>query len=481
MKLPSEETAAEVRRSLEELATTVEKTTLRLQTSEQDNSFSLRLSVSDLPPLAQIVGPATRLIQILENAHQGAGVSIAPAGKAATIVRAARAPEIDGNADDLWADVESNQIANVAYSPASDEADFSAGFKAMYDDQALYVLVDVSDDKLVNDSDDFWLDDAVEIFLDADNSKSGSYDEDDYQYNFSWDSTSPTMGEGKHDKTEGVQYAFARTDAGYRLEVKLPWSTLGTDPQTESQIGLDVHVNDDDDGGDRDTKLMWCTMEDNAWERPDALGTGELARLVGWWKLDEKEGSEAADSSGNGHNATLHGDPVWQPTGSKLGGALQFDGDDDYADTGYNTDLATWTAAVWVKSPTAPTPTNPCGPVHREKNLQINWNHPVDEFRGGAGVCIGGTWYGADFGDLQGDTWYHLAATFDGKSIKAYKNGDLVTANWGASGVPDAESESLKLGRHARDNSFFAGVIDDVRIYNYSLSETQVKELYEAR
>lgn len=478
---PSDEVAAEARPLLEELAKAAEKTTLRLQTSEQDNSFSLRLSVSDLPPLGQIVGPATRLAQIMENAHQGTGVSIAPTGKAVALVRAARTPEIDGNADDLWANVESNQIANVVYAPPSDEADFSAGFKAIYDNQAFYVLIDVTDDKLVNDSDDFWLDDTVEIFLDADNSKSNSYDEDDYQYNFSWDSSSPTMGEGKRDKTEGVQYAFARTDAGYRLEVKLPWSTLGTDPQTASQIGLDVHVNDDDDGGDRDTKLMWCTMADNAWQRPDALGTGELARLVGWWKLDEKEGSEAADSSGNDHNATLHGDPVWQPTGGKLGGALQFDGQDDYADTGCNTNLATWTAAVWVKSPAAPTSTNPCGLVHREKNLQINWNHPVDEFRGGAGVCIGGTWYGADFGDLQGDTWYHLATTFDGKSLKAYKNGDLVTANWGASGVPDAEGETLKLGRHARDNSYFAGTIDDVRLYNYSLSETQVKELHETR
>jgi hypothetical protein len=203
--------------------------------------------------------------------------------------------------------------------------------------------------------------------------------------------------------------------------------------------------------------------------------------LVGWWKLDEKEGSEAADSSGNDHNATLHGDPVWQPTGGKLGGALQFDGEDDYADTGYNTNLATWTVAVWVKSPAAPTPDNQSGPVHREKNLQINWNHMDDQFRGAAGVCIGGSWYGAGFGELQGDTWYHLTATFDGKSLRAYRNGALVMANGGVSGVPDAEGETLKLGRHARDNSYFAGTIDDVRLYNYSLSETQVKELYETR
>ncbi len=478
---PSDEVAAEARQALDELANAAERTTLRLQTSEQDNSFSLRLSLSDLPPIGQIIGPIARLAEIIESAHGDAGVSSAPVGKAVCIVRTSRAPEIDGKADDLWANVESNRIANVAYSPASDETDFSAGFKAIYDSQALYLLVDVTDSKLVNDSDEFWLDDTVEVFLDADNSKSTTYGDNDYQYYFSWDSSAPSMGETKHDKTAGVRYAFAKTDAGYRLEVKLPWSTLETDPKAASQIGLDVHVNDDDDGGDRDTKLMWSTTDDIAWQRPDALGTGELARMVAWWKLDEKDGRTAADSSGNGHDATLHGHPTWQPAGGKLGGALLLDGNNDCVDTGYDTNLAMWTAAVWVKSPAAPTSTNPCGPVHREKNLQINWNHPVDQFRGAAGVCIGGTWHGAGFGELEPDAWHHLVATFDGKSLRAYKNGALVMANGGASGVPDAETKTLKLGRHARDNACFAGVIDDVRIYNYGLSEEQVKELYKTR
>jgi hypothetical protein len=487
MKLPSEETTAEVRRSLEELATAAEKTTLRLQTSEQDNSFSLRLSVSDLPPLAQIVGPATRLIQILENAHQGAGVSIAPAGKAATIVRAARVPEIDGNADDLWADVESNQIANVAYSPASDEADFSAGFKTMYDDQALYVLVDVSDDKLVNDSDDFWLDDAVEIFLDADNSKSGSYDEDDYQYNFSWDSTSPTMGEGKHDKTEGVQYAFARTDAGYRLEVKLPWSTLGTDPQTESQIGLDVHVNDDDDGGDRDTKLMWGTMEDNAWERPDALGTGELARLVGWWKLDEKEGSDAADSSGNGHNATLHGEPVWHPTGGKLGGALQFDGEDDFLDVADESAfdfLGGVTVASWIKVNAFDKPWQAIV-TKGDTAWRIQRNNEADtlEFACTGLNIPGGNNYGSLFGvkEIGRGEWHHVAGTYNGKKMCLYVDGAMDASQdaWGSIHLNDTAAQ---IGANTdMQDRFFNGLIDEVHVYNYGLTETQVKELYETR
>src|SRR6185503_13098498 len=33
--------------------------------------------------------------------------------------------------------------------------------------------------------------------------------------------------------------------------------------------------------------------------------------LVGWWKLDETEGTLASDSSGNGHNGTLLAGPTW--------------------------------------------------------------------------------------------------------------------------------------------------------------------------
>jgi hypothetical protein len=42
-------------------------------------------------------------------------------------------------------------------------------------------------------------------------------------------------------------------------------------------LGFDVHVNDDDDGGDRDAKLAWWTRSDNAWRSPANLGTVEIA------------------------------------------------------------------------------------------------------------------------------------------------------------------------------------------------------------
>lgn len=209
---------------------------------------------------------------------------------------------------------------------------------------------------------------------------------------------------------------------------------------------------------------------------PTTISTA-LHTLVARWKLDETEGSIAVDSSGNNLIGTLVGNPQWLPSGGKFGGALKLDGVDDYVETNYATDLPIWTVAVWVNSPAAPSSEVPSGPVHRDRNYHFNWNHSEDDFRGTAGLMVGGTWYPASFGDLQANTWYHLAATYDGEDFKAYKDGILITNNSTPSGDPESESTTLKLGRHAKYGDHFAGAIDDVRIYNYALSQADIDKI----
>ena len=52
--------------------------------------------------------------------------------------------------------------------------------------------------------------------------------------------------------------------------------------------------------------------------------------LIGYWSFDDESGTVATDHSGNGNDGTLQGDPTW--TNGKKGGALDFDGSDDYVD-----------------------------------------------------------------------------------------------------------------------------------------------------
>ena len=152
----------------------------------------------------------------------------------------------------------SNKLENVlssfgdgekASSHPTSPDDLSADFRGMWDENNLYLLVDVTDDILRHGTGDWYKSDSVEVYIDADDAKAPQYGQNDYQYGFNWDKTSPTIAETKHNRTNGVEYAMVTTDKGYRLAVKFPWQTLGVKPSAGAKIGLDVQVNDNDGGG----------------------------------------------------------------------------------------------------------------------------------------------------------------------------------------------------------------------------------------
>ena len=75
------------------------------------------------------------------------------------------------------------------------------------------------------------------------------------------------------------------------------------------------------------------------------------AGLVAHWAFDDGAGITAVDSSGNGHDGTLQGDPQWV-AGMIGSGALSFDGSDGLVDVGHDESLSMTdelTITVWVK------------------------------------------------------------------------------------------------------------------------------------
>jgi hypothetical protein len=480
----SDEEARRAKKSIEELIQATQKTTIRLLTNEPGDSFGVRISVSDLPPIRQLFGPIAQLAQMVAEAKAQVGQTSTKAQAALSIAPAGRVPTIDGNVDDVWAGVPAHTIGHVVYTPPTSEADLSANFKTLYDSQALYLLVDVTDDVLKHDSVESWNDDSVEVFIAADNNKSSVYGDKDYQYHFDWDEKAPTMGEVHHNKTNGVQYAFARTDKGYRLEAKLPWATLGTTPAAGKKIGLDVHVNDDDDGGDRDTKIMWFGEHDVAWQQPSAFGTAELAGLVGWWKLDEKEGRTAADSSGNGNNATVQGNPAWQPSGGKLGGAIALGGNGSFLDVENTAPFdcsAGVTLAAWVNAKQLDRAWQAIL-TKGDNTYRIQRNNEAKtlEFACSGLHISGGNDYGSLFGskEITLNDWHHVVGVYDGKKMYLYVDGAL-DASQEAWGAINTNNVRLQIGGNAQmGDRFWNGLIDDVRVYNYGLPEAQVQQIY---
>ena len=130
----------------------------------------------------------------------------------------------------------------------------------LWDDAALYLWADVTDEAVVADTDDrTYLDDNVELYLDAGGEAAEAYDANDVQLRFrpgrapSFDTNNPAL-DGR------VRWASQRTAGGYTVEAAVPWSALGVAPAAGAAVGLDVHVTDDDAGGAaRQSKLYAST------------------------------------------------------------------------------------------------------------------------------------------------------------------------------------------------------------------------------
>jgi beta-galactosidase len=83
--------------------------------------------------------------------------------------------------------------------------------------------------------------------------------------------------------------------------------------------------------------------------------------------------------------------------------------------------------------------------------------------------------------DVNDGRWHHLAGVYDGKKISLYVDGkqDASKAAWGNG---DKNNYPVYIGENSESlGRPWNGLIDDVRIYSYALSEAEVKALYEGK
>lgn len=234
-----------------------------------ESNETVRLTLSN-PTIGAILGsPNTTVLTIVDNESK--------------IVKTTAAPVIDGAADTVWNTANPAAITNVKDNISSG-SDLSGTYKTLWDATHLYVLINVTDDLQTNDSGAAtYDDDGVEIYVDANNDKLTSYGATDVQYIFSWNGTSVVTtavvaGVNTLSFLAGVVGKGQAVAGGYVIEVKIPWSTVGqTTIAAGALVGLDAHINDDDNGGARDGKLMWKDTTDTAYLNPSVFGTLPLA------------------------------------------------------------------------------------------------------------------------------------------------------------------------------------------------------------
>jgi len=197
--------------------------------------------------------------------------------------------------------------------------------------------------------------------------------------------------------------------------------------------------------------------------------------LVAAYNFDEGSGTVLIDRSGNGNQGTLINGPVWS-TG-KYGGALTFDGA-NYIVTINDANSLHLTSAMtleaWVKSTTTSSGWRTVvlkeipGDLVYALYGNSGTNQPSVQITTTTTADTRGTT------QLPVNTWVHMAATYDGATLKLYLNGALVSSK-AASGSLRASTNPLRIGGNLIWGEYFNGQIDDVRIYNGVLTQAQIQ------
>ncbi|MES2431462.1 MAG: sugar-binding protein [Bacteroidota bacterium] len=202
--------------------------------------------------------------------------SVAQSCTGSIIVNTSSAPVIDGIIDPVWSKAPATAITKNIVGNGSLQSDYSATWKAMYDNTYLYIFVEVKDAFLTHDGGDPWQNDAVEIYIDGANNKANSYDANDAQIAF--ELAFPTLQPNLYGigNRTGVLSAMPDVPGGYYLEAAIPWTTIGTVPVAGNNIGFDININDDDNGGDRDGTSGWFGTSNQLFNSPQLFGTVPL-------------------------------------------------------------------------------------------------------------------------------------------------------------------------------------------------------------
>ncbi len=204
---------------------------------------------------------------------------------------------------------------------------------------------------------------------------------------------------------------------------------------------------------------------------------------VGYWLFDEGSGTTASDASGFGNDGTLNGTPVW--TTGISGSALDFSGGADrvFVPDSSSLDISDQiTIAAWIKP-------RKTGTQYVVKKARINVTDGYElSLSAGGRVFVrfnqdgSGNTYRLDslsYYPTDGNTWMHVAATYDGQDIKVYVNGVLETTLSVQGLVIANNSNDLSIGAQDDGLNPFDGVVDQVHIYNSALSASEIQNLAE--
>lgn len=189
-------------------------------------------------------------------------------------------PALDGSVDSVWSKAPELKLdtKQMAWSGATGTA------KALWDDNNLYVLVQVRDDQLNKSNPNVWEQDSVEVFVDENNEKTPTFQEDDGQYRVNFENFASF---NPAEIAEGFESKVSVSGTNYTVEMKIPFKKV--QPANNAKIGFDAQINDAKDG---------TRISVNAWNDPSGQGYQDTS-IFGELTLTGKPSSGGDNGEGN--------------------------------------------------------------------------------------------------------------------------------------------------------------------------------------
>jgi len=207
-----------------------------------------------------------------------------------------------------------------------------------------------------------------------------------------------------------------------------------------------------------------------------ATSTGTVSNtralgLVAAYGFNEGSGSSVADISGNNNKGTLTSGVTWTTQG-KFGNALVFNGSTGRVDIADATSLrltGTMTLEAWVNPATVSS-------TWRDVIYKGNDNYYLMASSTQAGVPAGRAGANKVLGTLAlpTNTWTHLAVTYGNSTLRLYVNG-VLASSVAYTGSIATSTYPLQVGGDSIYGQYFQGLIDEVRVYNRALSQSEIQ------
>ena len=207
--------------------------------------------------------------------------------------------------------------------------------------------------------------------------------------------------------------------------------------------------------------------------------------LVSFWTFDKSDiDSKTVKDVWGKNDGAIVGNP--KEVEGKIEEAMEFNGKSDFIDCGNDASLDLTdaiTIEVWIKPESAGEGGPNAGPICKAESgvdpwsWQLRYNAPGSfmgfQFNANPG---GSTWISVQE-KLSAGEWHHIAGTFDGKEIICYLNG--TEKEKGKIAAISGGAGTFFIGQDGWVN-VFNGVIDEVRIYDRALNETEIQQNYES-